>query len=99
MSWTDRVRSWFGSERDLRSGAGEPTGPMPGPPEAEAAAPQPQSEPEAAAPEEQDVLTEGLPIAEGQELLGPCRTCEGYWTRIKVRGAKPQTCPVCKEAE
>lgn len=99
MTWTDRVRSWFSSGRDVRPDASQPTAPMPGPREVEAAAPQSQSEPEVAAPEEQDVLMEGLPIAEGQELLGPCRTCEGYWTRIKVRGAKPQTCPVCKEVE
>lgn len=37
-----------------------------------------------------------LPIAQGQELLGPCRSCSGYWTREIVRGQKPRTCPVCK---
>jgi hypothetical protein len=53
---------------------------------------------EAAAPvPEPTEVAEELPIAEGQELLGPCNTCHGYWTRIKVRGAKPQTCPVCKD--
>lgn len=37
-----------------------------------------------------------LPVADGHELLGPCRVCAGYWTRIVVRGQKPRTCPVCK---
>lgn len=37
-----------------------------------------------------------LPIAQGHELLGPCRGCTGYWTRELTRGQKPLTCPVCK---
>ena len=37
-----------------------------------------------------------LPLAQGQELLGPCRNCGGYWTRELVRGQKPLSCPVCK---
>ena len=37
-----------------------------------------------------------LPLAQGQELLGPCRDCGGYWTRELVRGQKPLSCPVCK---
>lgn len=41
------------------------------------------------------VLTD-LRLAQGQELLGPCRECSGYWTRERTRGQKPQTCPVCK---
>lgn len=40
--------------------------------------------------------TNGLLIAQGQELLGPCRLCTGYWTRELTRGQKPLTCPVCK---
>lgn len=39
---------------------------------------------------------EALAIAQGQELLGPCRECDGYWTREVVRGQKPLDCPVCK---
>jgi hypothetical protein len=38
----------------------------------------------------------GLPIAQGQELLGPCRDCTGYWTRELAPGQKPLTCPICK---
>lgn len=41
---------------------------------------------------------DGLPLAHGQELLGPCRDCSGYWTREVVRGQKPLTCPVCKRS-
>lgn len=37
-----------------------------------------------------------LPVAQGQEMLGPCRDCAGYWSREIVRGQKPLTCPVCK---
>ncbi len=37
-----------------------------------------------------------LPLAQGQELLGPCRDCSGYWTRELARGQKPLSCPVCK---
>lgn len=37
-----------------------------------------------------------LVIAQGQELLGRCEGCSGYWTREVVRGQKPRTCPVCK---
>jgi hypothetical protein len=37
-----------------------------------------------------------LVIAQGQELLGPCQDCTGYWTRELARGQKPLTCPVCK---
>jgi hypothetical protein len=37
-----------------------------------------------------------LPIAQGQELLGPCRDCNGCWTRKLARGQKPLSCPVCK---
>ena len=44
-------------------------------------------------------LTSGLDdfaLAQGQELLGPCRDCNGYWTRELARGQKPLSCPVCK---
>lgn len=37
-----------------------------------------------------------LNVAQGQELMGPCQGCDGYWTREVKRGQKPQTCPVCK---
>ena len=37
-----------------------------------------------------------LALAQGQELLGPCRDCNGYWTRELTRGQKPLSCPVCK---
>jgi hypothetical protein len=37
-----------------------------------------------------------LPLAQGHELLGPCRDCTGYWTRELTRGQKPLTCPLCK---
>lgn len=39
---------------------------------------------------------EALPVAQGQELLGPCPGCGGYWTRAVKRGRKPETCPACK---
>jgi hypothetical protein len=39
---------------------------------------------------------EDLTLAQGHELLGPCRDCTGYWTRELARGQKPLTCPVCK---
>lgn len=42
---------------------------------------------------------EALPTARGQELLGPCRECDGYWTREVVRGQKPLTCRVCKRGD
>jgi hypothetical protein len=35
-------------------------------------------------------------LAQGQELLGPCRDCNGYWTRELARGQKPLSCPGCK---
>lgn len=37
-----------------------------------------------------------LNVAQGHELLGPCRDCDGHWAREIVRGQKPLTCPVCK---
>ena len=37
-----------------------------------------------------------LALAQAQELLGPCRDCNGYWTRELARGQKPLSCPVCK---
>jgi hypothetical protein len=40
--------------------------------------------------------SDDLALAQGQELLGPCRDCNGYWTRELTRGQKPQSCPVCK---
>lgn len=40
---------------------------------------------------------DGLKIAQGQELLGPCEGCGGSWTREVKRGRKPGTCPVCKQ--
>lgn len=43
-----------------------------------------------------DEMVDELPVAQGQEMLGPCRECAGYWTRIVKRGQKPQTCPLCK---
>lgn len=46
--------------------------------------------------EEGSDSSDALPVAQGQELLGPCRGCDGYWTRERVRGQKPLTCPVCK---
>lgn len=52
-----------------------------------------------AAPLSNGRVTAGdLPVADGQELLGPCRVCGGYWTRLLLRGQKPFTCPVCKAA-
>lgn len=46
--------------------------------------------------QEEEGSSDELPMAQGQELLGPCRECDGYWTREIVRGQKPLTCPVCK---
>ena len=43
-----------------------------------------------------DEAVETLPVANGHELLGPCRECDGYWTRELTRGQKPLTCAVCK---
>lgn len=40
--------------------------------------------------------SDGLALAQAQELLGPCRDCNGYWTRELARGQKPLSCPVCK---
>jgi hypothetical protein len=40
--------------------------------------------------------SDDLALAQGQELLGPCRDCNGYWTRELTRGQKPLSCPVCK---
>lgn len=40
--------------------------------------------------------SDDLTLAQGQELLGPCRDCNGYWTRELARGQKPLSCPVCK---
>ena len=40
--------------------------------------------------------SDDLALAQGQELLGPCRDCNGYWTREVTRGQKPLSCPVCK---
>jgi hypothetical protein len=50
----------------------------------------------ASSPSAADPPAADLAIAQGHELLGPCRDCTGYWTRELTRGQKPLTCPVCK---
>lgn len=96
MTFVERIRRWVGPDEDgvsktpprsipetepPRPSAGERRGPF-------------WEVPPAAVHEPADPTE--LPIAQGQELLGPCGTCDGYWTRQIVRGQKPLTCPVCK---
>lgn len=92
---TERIRDIFVPEDDR---AEDPSGN--GPPQ-----PDPETRPvttqrDRPAPRESFTQArdpaETLSVAQGQELLGPCRECDGYWTREPKRGQKPQTCPVCK---
>lgn len=102
MGAGDRIKSWLrlddaASRQDTKdvpaqSAPDPPREPEPTP------APPPADVPETGAPEASEQLSEALPLAQDQELLGPCRDCDGYWTRVKVRGQKPMTCPACKQA-
>ena len=113
MGAGDRIKSWLRRDEGAGTSAGAdlPAFPVPAPheqPDGATDAPQPkQASADEPAPlvrasgEEQadaEHLSESLPLAQDQELLGPCRDCDGYWTRLKVRGQKPLTCPACKQA-
>lgn len=97
MSLGERLSSWFGRADD--AGREESDCDSTGLPKTDA--------PQRRSPEHDSLAnplqavrpkeaTREPPLAQGQELLGPCRGCEGYWTRELSRGQKPLTCPVCK---
>ena len=97
MSLGERLLSWFGrtddAEREQSDGDSTRL------PRADAPQPRSTKQDSLASPPQAvgtDEATQELPIAQGQELLGPCRECDGYWTRELTRGQKPLTCPVCK---
>ncbi|MBW3664971.1 MAG: hypothetical protein KY469_17895 [Actinobacteria bacterium] len=100
MGAGNRIKSWL--RRDEAASSQDttdaPPEPAPDPPREPDPAPPPAEEPETGAAERSEHLSESLPLAQDQELLGPCRDCDGYWTRLKVRGQKPMTCPACKQA-
>lgn len=99
-SLADRLRDLFAGTRDGPRDTPQQAGPM-------TTAPGPKSGSKDSVTNSADAKeilegpkpvssTEWPPAAQGQELLGPCRECDGYWTRELVRGQKPLTCPVCK---
>jgi hypothetical protein len=113
MGAGDRIKSWLRRDEGAGASSGTdlPAFPVPAPhPPPDAAQDAPQAEQpgtDEAAPSQRasgdeqaaaEHLSESLPLAQDQELLGPCRDCDGYWTRLKVRGQKPLTCPACKQA-
>lgn len=89
-----RLREAFGRQRPRRDGPRDAEAPTPIP---ETAVPgTPSVRPSPSEPPAPQDPAGSLPIAQGQELLGPCRDCDGYWTREITRGQKPLSCPVCK---
>lgn len=94
----DRIKDWVA--RDGRPGRppdGEPVGEIDNPPGTTDAQDTTYPEHEGMTiREERTTDPADMPLAQGQELLGPCRGCDGFWTREIVRGQKPSTCPVCK---
>ena len=66
------------------------------PDEGRSALPDTGEEPDLGQASDEGAASADLLIANGHELLGPCKVCAGYWTRVKARGQKPLTCPVCK---
>lgn len=98
-----QMRNWLGRDGDdsRPDGDGRPV-PIPAvrPPFTKAVSARPQRPATEAArtdeQAEQEASPEQMKVAQGQELLGPCRECDGYWTREVARGQKPLTCPVCK---
>lgn len=91
MPVRERLRQLFGADR-LRPEEGDRD------PTSDDAAREDAPVPVGAGPSDDAVSASpaDLPIAQGQELLGPCDACGGCWTREITRGRKPETCPVCK---
>lgn len=97
MSLGDRVRGWFRRADDAEPVSDASVSAGEEPTRAEKSPPFPTSpSPSPARGITTDEAADVLPVAQGQELLGPCRECAGYWTRELTRGQKPLTCPVCK---
>lgn len=105
MPLRERLREVFGPASSEPAAAGDTSAsppPVEVPIEADAAPPPNQASGTEASGRGEDASSRltsrpsDLPIAQGHELLGPCRDCAGHWTRELTRGQKPLTCPVCK---
>lgn len=102
MPLRERLREVFGRASSEPSAKGDPPAsspPVAVPIEADSAPSPSRASGTEASGRHEGTLTgmpSSLPIAQGHELLGPCRDCAGHWTRELTRGKKPLTCPVCK---
>lgn len=97
MSLGERLRNWFGRDDEAEPPSNAIVSAHEEPERTEESSTSPSSPlPSPAKNVTTDEAAEALQVAQGQELLGPCKECGGYWTRELTRGQKPLTCPVCK---